>query len=694
MNRYLLLIAFGSCFLVNIALAQDKSRIVQQRIEFISEQLETEQLDLTNLLEQLNYYFDHPINLNDENLDALEDLGLLTEIQINDLKLHRKQFGKLISIYELQALRYWDLETIEMLRPFIRVDDRLDQLHVSLKEALKFGKTEFYLRYQRTPESRPGYESVADSLKLLDSKYYRGNADRYYSRARFSYRNNLSIGVTAEKDPGEEFFKGSQAKSGFDFYSAHAYYAGGKYLKAVALGDYQVQIGQGLNFWSGYAFGKTADVTNIKKNARALKPYTSVDENRFLRGAAVDLGYKGFELTLFASQKKVDAAIIEDTLLEELEFVSSIDLSGFHRTTSELAKRDALTERIAGLNWRYRKGSFQGGVAGIYQGYNQDYSKSLQPYNQFDFRGKQLFSVSGDYSYVWRNFNFFGELSRVNSSGDIAALQGVIVALDSRATLSLLYRNYGKGYQTFYNNGFAESSVTQNESGFYAGLQTRLNSRWTINTYIDFFSQPWLKYQVNQPAHGNEYLFQLSYKPARGTEIYGRFRQQVKEKNIRGGVDDESITPIEALTQRNYRLNFAHKLTEAVQIKSRIEYVTIDRPSAMSEQGVLFTQDVLIEPKSSPIRLALRYALFDTDSYDTRIYSFENNALYVFSVPAYYYQGSRAYITLRYKFLRRCDLWVRYGTFLYADRQSVGSGKELISGNRKTDITVQFRLKF
>ena len=72
--------------------------IIQQRIEFISEQLETESIDLTNLIEQLNFYYDEPININTTNGLDLEDLGLLTDVQINDLILHRKVFGKFISI--------------------------------------------------------------------------------------------------------------------------------------------------------------------------------------------------------------------------------------------------------------------------------------------------------------------------------------------------------------------------------------------------------------------------------------------------------------------------------------------------------------------------------------------------------------------------------------------------------------------
>jgi len=101
----------------------------------------------------------------------------------------------------------------------------------------------------------------------------------------------------------------------------------------------------------------------------------------------------------------------------------------------------------------------------------------------------------------------------------------------------------------------------------------------------------------------------------------------------------------------------------------------------------------LFKPKKLPFDLSLRYVLFDTDSYDTRIYSYENNALYVFAVPAYFYQGSRAYAMIRYSFLRKCDLWVRYGVFIYDNRTSISSGAEQINGNKKSDITVLFRVK-
>jgi hypothetical protein len=669
--------------------AQERSEIIQQRVEFISEQNESEEIDLTNIFEQLNYFFDNPINLNATDGEDLEALGLLTEIQITDLLLHRRQFGKFISIYELQSLQYWDLPTIQLVLPFVRVDDRLDQLHITFKEAIQQGKFEAFLRYQRTPEQKSGYQSVPDSVIAESNSYYYGNADRYYTRLRYTYRTNISIGMTAEKDPGEQFFRGAQ-KDGFDFYSGHAFFKGGKYLRAVAAGDYLVQIGQGLNIWSGYAFGKTADIFASKKTANLLRPYTSVDENRFFRGGAAVVGYKGLQLLSFYSQKRVDGAGIADSLNDDLEFITTIDLSGLHRTNSEIAKKNQIGERVFGTYLQYKGPRFNAGLAYVNQHYSAPLQKDSVPYNQFAFRGTQTSALSGDYNWVYKNLNVFGEVSYSTHSKDFAQLHGLMLVLDPRVSFSLIYRNYGKGYYSFYNNGFSEGSNTQNERGLFAGWKVRLSSAWTLNAYGDLFTFPWMKYQVDAPSKGYEFLFQPVYKPNKELELYGRFRQQVRQKNSRD--NDGTITAIEDVIQRNYRFNVSYKVTEAITLKSRLEYITIDRASSAHEDGWLLYQDILIRPKSSPVDFSIRYALFDTDSYDTRIYTFENNALYVFSSPSYYYQGSRAYVMVRYSFLRVCDLWVRYGTYLYSNRTSLSSGAEEIEGNRKSDVTVQLRI--
>jgi hypothetical protein len=669
----------------------DKNQIIQQRIEYLAESLGSEDLVLTQITEDLDFYYDHPINLNQGDIEeALSSLNLVNDIQINALQTYIQKYGKLISIYELQAVPYWDLETIHLVLPFVRVDDRFDQLHVSLKEMFKRGNTEILLRYQRVLQKKAGYAKVADSVKAQSSKYYFGSPDHLYARARFRYRTNLSFGITAEKDPGEAFFK-TPNKAGFDFYSAHAFYKGGKYLKSVAIGDYRMQIGQGLNLWTGYAFNKTADATNVKKNARGLQAYSSVNENMFLRGAAIEAGVKNFSFFAFGSIKKVDASIQQDTSKFDEDYANSVNIMGLHRTNTEIARKGSLTERIVGAYATYDFKTLHLGLSGVYSSYNKTLLPSAVPYNLYNSIGKGLFNIGIDYAYVIKNVNLFGEIVRANSTGAIAFIQGMLVAINQSATFTALYRNYPKNYQSLYAQGFSESHNTQNENGLYLGVKWDLSKSWYVNTYLDFFTFPWLKYGVDAPSKGHEFLLQPTYRPNKQLEIYARFREQHKEDNSRN--PDIGLPPLENVVQRNYRLNLSYKASASITLKSRIEFVTVHRKSNTPEKGLLVFQDIEYQPKSFPLSVSARFSIFNTDSYDSRIYAFESNMLNVFSIPANYYKGSRAYLMIRYSFLRHFDLWVKYSTTIYSNKNAVSSGSEMINGPCKSQFEAELRIQ-
>lgn len=685
---YANLVALFGTFYVH---SQEKSELIQQRIEFIAEQLQSDALDFSYLTEVLTYYLDHPLNLNTSEEEELNALLLLSDLQINAFTLHRKLFGKFMTIFELQSIEHWDQETIDRLLPFVRVDDKLDQLHLSFKEALNHGTYEATLRYQTIPQHKMGYDKVSDSVLLSNNAYYHGNKDHYYTRLKYTYRTNLSVGITAEKDPGEAFFRGAQ-RSGFDFYSAHAFFKGGKYLKSFALGDYQVQCGQGLNFWTGYAFNKSVDVMAIKKTPQALRPYSAVDENRFLRGAAVELGVGPWRMLTFVSHKRIDAGIAIDTTSVFSSFATGTDISGLHRTTDEIARRNALKETIGGTSLHFRGRHFQFGAQAIYLGYDKMVVKDTLPYNQFDFRGNRALSTSFDYSFVSKNAHFFGEFSLLPLTKATAQLHGVLLALHPRCALSVLYRMYQRNYSGVYTAGFSENGKNQNETGLYLSLKYQFNRSFTLNTYVDIFKFPWMNYQVSSATKGNEVLVQLTYKPSKSLEIYVRYRKQLHQKNSRDL--DETVAFIEDVLQDNFRMNLSYAANEALTFRARMEWVNIYRPSNAPEHGMVLFCDLLYKPKSLPLDLSLRYSLFDTDSYDTRIYSYENNALNVFSIPAIYGQGSRGYVMLRWTFLKHCDLWLRYGVSIYAHRSSIGTESEEIVGAKKSDITLQFRVKF
>lgn len=642
------------------------------QIELASEEMESESLELTDWTERLEWLVKHPVNLNTCTRADLELLPWVSSVQIEDLMRHRSKFGRLISIYELQALPYWDLATIRQILPYVDVVDRFDNGHFTLAEALKYGRFESFSRAQWIVQSKAGY-----------SEKYAGDPFKMYQRIRWSYRSNLSVGMLAEKDPGESILNSNGRP---DFVSAHAFYSGGKFLKAVALGDFHIQIGQGLNFWTGFANGKSTTIATIHKVASNLRPYTSVDENRFLRGAGMQLGYGQFDLQLFGSVKQLDGRIESDT-------IRSINYAGLHRTESEIERSNNVEECILGGYLTYRLNALKIGVAGVNRQLNRPFRKDFQAYNLFSQGNQRLSKYSVDYAWTYRNFTLFGEGTSSEFNRDFAVLNGVVTALNDKTNLSILHRTYSRNAQYFeYQTALSEGNRPQNESGVYVALETKLTRKWSCFASADLFEHPWLKYLVHGSSSGHEFLIQPNYRLSRYSQFYIRIRHQQKMKNSRW--DEVNVKELEPVQQQNIRLHFKHVFGDKIRWQSRIEWTKVTRPSNAPETGWLMYQDFVFQPKKLPIDLAFRYALFDTDGYDSRIYAYESNALYVFSIPAHYYTGSRFYLLIRYDFWKVCSLWVRFAKSVYDNRTELGSGNERILGNEKSECTVQLRIKF
>ena len=694
----------GLAFLLlglNQSFAQDKDtkQDVQQRIENAAENAANEETDYTILLEELSYYQEHPINLNYTDREELSKLELLSDFEINYLLDHIAKNGKLMTIYELQSVQGFDLNLIQKILPYVKVDDNFENPHLSFKEIFTYGKFQFVSRYQQVLEQQLGYfaaKHLPDSIKKENPNYYYlGPQFRLYERFNFTYANNINFGIVAEKDPGEEFFKGSQ-KNGFDFYSAHLFLKKFGKLKALAIGDFQAQFGQGLTFWSGLAFGKTADPTAIKRSARGLSAYNSVDENLFLRGGGATIGFKDFEFTAFASTKKIDANIsVLDTLNNNAEEFTAFQTTGLHRTRTEIADKDAVTENIYGANIAYKNRKFSIGLTGVQTEYKARLQRSLSTYNKFEFNSNKNLNLGLDYNYLWRNFNLFGEISR-SENGGIATLNGALINLDQRFSISLLHRNYQKDYQSIKSQAFGESYNNINEQGFYFGASAKLLPKFTLSSYFDRFNFPWLKYQVYAPSRGFDYFAQLNYTPTKTIDMYFRVRTKVKQKNT-----PEVVKYIDYLvnTERsNYRFNISYSLSPEWKFANRIEYIVYKEQSQSTSNGYLVYQDVKFKPQGWKLSLLARYMLFQTESYDARIYTYENDVMYANSIPSFSGKGSRFFALLNYEVSRNIEIWLRYSQTYFTNPNNfviTNSGSlDTVLGNKRSEIKAQVRISF
>ena len=664
---------------------------LNEKIESIAEQTDAE-LDYTDLLEDRNYYLKHPINLNNTNAEELQKLMALNDIQINNLFDHIAKNGKLLSLYELQSINGFDIETINKIIPYIYVSENVTTRHFSFKEMLDNGSNSLMIRCQRVFEEQKGFSPITDSaLNVSPNSRYLGSPEKIFAKYRFTYYNNISFGVTAEKDAGEEFFKGSQ-KNGFDFYSAHYYMKDFGVVKALAIGDYQVQFGQGLTLWTGLGFGKSADGTGIKKNAAGIKPYTSVTENMFMRGVGTTIGTKDIELSFFFSSKKIDANITStDSLSSEVLYISSLQITGLHSTPNEAADKDAIGETAFGGHLCYKTQKLNIGTTVFKSEYSANLQRQLQPYNQFQFNGKENTNIGIDYSYIYKNFNIFGEVSQSGNNAR-AFLTGILMSLDQKVSLSVLYRNYDKKYQALYSSAFGESSTPANEKGVYFGIFLKPLRAFAINAYIDNMSFPWLKYRVDAPSKALDYLLQVNWKPSKKMEMYVRYRQTNKE--INNSDPDDIIELTSGTLKQNYRYNTSYKVSPSFTLKNHVELTKYKIGSENPQKGYIIYQDVSYKKMKNPFSFSLRYAIFDAETYDSRIYTFESDVLYGYSIPALYNKGTRFYITAQYKINRNIDVWLRFAQTYYSNMNVIGTGLTEIDGHTKSEVKVQLRLKF
>lgn len=657
----------------------------QDIIENNAQQTETESFDYDAYIDELEYFKEHPINLNKTTAEDLDDLPILNAQQISSLLNYISANGKLISIFELQAVPGFDLPLIHRLLPYIRVDNDITEEHVTARQLFSKGKFMLVTRYRQQIEKSEGY-------KRSDGTGYLGKPFGLYARFRYSYGTKLSYGFTAEKDAGEQFFKGSN-KQGFDYYSAHLFLRNFKVLKALALGDFTVRLGQGLIMWSGFGVRKSPMVMNVKRQGMLLRPYTSLNEYNFMRGGAVTLGAKGVAVTAFASFKQIDGNVIAgmDTSINTDEAFSSFNESGYHRSQNEINDRNTVNLLTTGGNVSYSGKKWHLGANAVYSRFFGNYQRTLSPYNQFDFNRNQLINASVDYHLIIKNFHLFGEEAISDNLG-FGLLNGVMISLDKKADVSIVHRYYSRNYQSLYANAFGENSRPQNENGLYLAATIKPLSYLRIDGYFDLYMSRWLKFLTDAPSWGSDNYLQATFTPNKKMEMYLRYRFEQKKKNQ---TDNESAFDYLVNEQRqSLRFNAKYKVTEAVTLSNRIQWQYYKMGNSNAENGFVIYQDVTFKMLSFPLSFNARLAIFKTKTYNSRIYAYENDVLYSFSIPAYYGNGMRYYVTVRYAATKNIDFWLRFSQTQLFDTKTIGSGLDEINAAHKSEIKVQMRLRF
>ena len=189
-------------------------------------------------------------------------------------------------------------------------------------------------------------------------------------------------------------------------------------------------------------------------------------------------------------------------------------------------------------------------------------------------------------------------------------------------------------------------------------------------------------------------MFQVVYSPRRNLTAYLNYRYKRKERDV-SGTEGKITLPV---CHHKLRCRFTY-MPGGFVYRTTIDYNHFRQQdgagySFKGKQGWQCTQSCAYTFSDFPLGVSVQGTYFDTDDYDSRVYSSEKGLLYTFYTPSYYGEG------FRYSAHVRCDMnktfmfLVKFGQTVYRNRESIGSGNDLIAGNKKTDLQMQLRIKF
>lgn len=649
--------------------------------EMAENDINTEQLE-----EALTELANNPVPLNNASREMLESIPLLNAEQVENLSYYLYRYGPIENISELMLVEGMDARTMRWLKPFVSIGSIQESpvVYPQMKKALSFGKQEFRWTMGSTFQQKQGYKNLSDSTNR-----YLGDALHACFRYGFDYKDQLQWGVVLEKDPGERWWDNTQG--GVDFTSFHVLLKDSKRKNTLIIGDYKVRFGQGLVCGSAFSLGKNSTGGVPELTGPFISRHFSSSELNFFRGAASRLTLKpavmkdgrrfGVDLSTFVSSRRLDSSV-------ENGVFSSISETGLHRTYAEKDNQKKLRQSVIGSHLEFRWTSLTAGITAISWILDASPVENQEPWRLFNAKGKRGGNVSADFRTVWQGLLFFGEFA-LDQNGHTALLAGTSFKPHPRMSVSMLGRKYAKEYQAVFSNAFSEGTSTRNEEGLYASTDFQLAARVRFSGYLDVFRFPWLGYSVSTPSWGQEVAAELNTTVGRNGLVKLLLKSKTKEKNTSSS--SLPIHPVQPYLKTQLRLQISNK--QGIWSMKTLFYANNYRLGSQSSNGYAVAQDLGLDPFGNRFSVLLHAVLFNTTSWENRIYLWEKDLPGAFSMPMLYGQGCRMSLFAKYNF-KNASLQLKLADSVQPGMEVLGVGPELVFGNRRTEARVQLSWKF
>jgi len=663
-------------FIVSCLSAQEQE-VVRDTVSIVEPDLEsilenaTQDAEDSELIDLLTRLEENPLDLNTATNEELQQIPGLDPITILNI-LERRERDPFRSIDDLFEIDGITPDIFGTVRKFVTVGST-----TGFQSPFGIGSLRLRSRVQEDLQKRRGFQDgsfTGSSFKIYNRLVARSIPIDLFEGTPGTI---VEIGALAEKDAGERRI-GDHVAGYVDVRRLGP-------IERLIVGDYVFEAASGLTFWRSLSFGKGSDVLQpFRKRGGGIKPFLSTEENLYFRGAAATVGFGPASLSIAYSQKPLHATVTPNGE------ISSLYTAGYFRTESELLRRNTTSERMMGARLVY---AITKGIAVGTTGYRARFEHPLALSGTFAPSGRDVGATSVDLIYAEKRVSAFAEVAR-DDDGTVAGIAGILFRPVRGFNVVVIGRDYPFDFNSFHGNGFGESDGTRNERGVYAGLKFRATSWLMLSAYYDHFRFPWRTTLIRLPSGGHDLLTLAEVTFTRKLALHAQYKAKVKSVT-ESGLDEvqRSVRQVGDREQQNYRMTLMFVPSITFRWRTRFELVNVRYGiSGKYEKGYLIYQDIRI----IPIRRLLidsRVCVFETDSYDSRVYEFETDVGGTFSNPALYGRGVRWYVTGRYEVMKSLDVWFRYAATIREGAKSMSSGSSEIQGDIDNRFTLQLEVQ-
>ena len=434
--------------------------------------------------------------------------------------------------------------------------------------------------------------------------------DPVYLQAKYGYRfrRQVAAGVTLRR-PAAGSWQDLQ-------YGAYIQLSDIGVLKRLVAGCYQARFGQGLVTNHFFHTGKSSHVMQAGYSREGLSKISSAGSER----------YQGIGATFRAGKHT--------------------EVSGWYSVDNSKVWHHAIGANVA-LNFR----RLHVGFTAMEHLYSDSLPVRNTYYNQAYFRGKHQLVVGADLRYAWRWLQLFAEVAAAqNSTWGAGVIAGTRLTPINDLGLVALYRYYSPTFDNRFGYAFSEGSRLGDENGGYIGIEYKGLRHWRLSAYGDVF-------RFNNPKFGIRETGTIGYDVLAQTEYMSANYNLLLQLRSRSKGSNRT---------HRARAEFTY-LLGTWRLHSRADALLGEHTDGSAPLGYALSiyQDIEYHLSSAPVVLQLRLQGFDAREWTNRIYTYENDVLYAFNIPAVYGRGGRWYINARYHITKQLSVYLRVSQTVY-----------------------------